>query len=266
MNTVRLFAAAYCAWIGLTVVFHHADQLRYARLTRTIESPPKLFGAWAIPRLPDPLFHLAGASFLICLALGTIGGISRIALAMAIPLYFIYFSQFISISYVVRKSNLIPQILLVLVFAPSLSEPWNVESPRWPLLFVQALLAQMYLSSAYCKLRNAGSRWMTGRQIQGVLLYHHLSYDLPLSCRIARMSWLCRTMSISAFAFESTFWIVLLVPCLGIAYAIVGITFHLATRRLMKIDYLTYQGPVYLVFVIAPLGRFLSNTLNLGWT
>ena len=74
MNTVRLFAAAYCAWIGLTVVFHHADQLRYARLTRTIESPPKLFGAWAIPRLPDPLFHLAGASFLICLALGTIRG------------------------------------------------------------------------------------------------------------------------------------------------------------------------------------------------
>jgi hypothetical protein len=247
------------------VVFHHADQLRYARLTRTIESPAKLFGAWEIPRLPDLLFHLAGGSFVLCLALGTIGGISRIALALAIPLYFIYFSQFISISYVVRKSNLIPQILLVLVLAPSLSEPWNVDSPRWPLLFVQALLAQMYLSSAYCKLRNAGSRWMTGEQMQGVLLYHHLSYDLPLSCRIARMSWLW-TMSISAFAFESTFWIVLLVPRLGIAYAIVGITFHLATRRLMKIDYLTYQGPVYLVFVIAPLGRFLSNTLNLGWT
>jgi hypothetical protein len=89
-------------------------------------------------------------------------------------------------------------------------------------------------------------------------LFHHLCYDLPVSERLANIDWACWAIGISAFVFEATFWVVLAVPQLSNIYAMAGIGFHLSTLWLMRIDYLTYHGPTYWVFAVAPLAQVLG--------
>jgi len=158
-----------------------------------------------------------------------------------------------------RKSNLVPVILFVLAVAPGTDEGMARRSPPWPLLIVQAALAQSYLTSGFCKIREMGVRWAPGAQMQGILLFHHLYYDLKASVWLAERIWLCRVLSVLALTFELTFWTVLLVPEYGWVFLLAGLTFHLGTLGLMRIDYLTYQGPAFLVFLVGPIGRALSG-------
>lgn len=259
MNIVRLFAILYCGSLSIVVLWRHRQQSRYARLLGPFEIPERVLGRWRVPRLNNRQFHLVGFSFVGCLILAMLQPTARIALAIAIPLYFVYFGQFLGISHVVRKSNLIPQILLILVLAPSIDSPLSVASSRWVLLTIQALLVQVYLSSAYSKLHNTGFAWVSAREQQGILLFHDLCYDLPFSRWLANIEWLCWFMGISAFAFEASFWIILIISKLSWIYAILGILFHLTTWFLMKIDYITYQGPAYWILVVAPLAHRLSG-------
>lgn len=262
MNIVRLFAILYCGSLSVIVIWRHRQQSRYARLLGPFETPEKVLGRWRIPRLNNRQFHLVGFCFVGCLVLGMLQPTARIALATAIPLYFVYFGQFLGISYVVRKSNLIPQILLILVLSPSIDKALPVASSRWVLLTIQALLVQVYLSSAYSKLRNTGFAWVSAREQQGILLFHDLCYDLPFSRRLANIDRLCWLMGISAFVFEASFWIILVISKLSWIYAIVGILFHVTTWFLMKIDYMTYQGPAYWVLVVTPLAHRLLGLVN----
>ncbi len=49
--------------------------------------------------------------------------------------------------------------------------------------------------------------------------------------------------------FELSFGLILFFPVLTPFYVVGGLLFHLGTGLTMRIHYLTYLGPVYLVFV-----------------
>ena len=134
-----------------------------------------------------------------------------------------------------------------------------MEAPLWPLLTVKAILAQMYLSSAFCKLRASGIGWVRWTQLRGILLEHDLTYDLHLSSIVARSRWICGTLGVTALVFELTFWVVLAAPRMAAAYAITGIVLHVSTLVMMRIDYLTYHSPIYLVFAVVPIARMLHG-------
>ena len=257
VNSVQLFASMYCGAIAAMVGIRHADQFAWLKLTRPISKPARILHRWPVPRLTDAQFHGVGGGLFVSLVLAALGIHPTIALLFAVIFYFLYFGQIITLSYVVRKIYLIPQVLLLLAAAPGMGQrlDWNVAS--WPLLMVEALLAQMYLSSAFCKLRASGMAWVSWRQLQGILLDHHLTYDLPLSGRLAQSGFFCTVFGCGALAFELTFWVILVVPRLSPAYALMGLLLHLGALILMRIDYLTYHAPLYLVFVVKPVARLL---------
>jgi hypothetical protein len=262
MNCVRLFVALYCGTIALIVALRHVDQLRYVKMRSSSEPTAKIAGWWSVPRVTVTSFNLVAAALVGCLALaaGASGPISRCALFLSAILYFLYFGQILGVSYVHRKSNLIPQVLLILALAPGATSDLNSHAERWPLILIQALVAQVYLSSSYCKLRNMGLAWARGYQLQGVLLLHHMYYDLPLSATLAESLLFCKLLSGAVVVLESTFWMPLLVPQSALVYAGCGLLFHIATLILMRIDYLTYHCPVYLVFVVTPLAGWLTRS------
>lgn len=164
----------------------------------------------------------------------------------------------------VRKSNLIPQILFVAALAPGLSRPLVESGPTWPILIAKVLIIQVYVSAGYSKLSNCGLRWAQSSQLQGILLLQHMKFDIPLAIRIARNDSICSVLAILTLSHQITFPIVLFLPRLEPYYVVTALLFHLGTRILMRIDYLTYQGPAYLTFIVIPLGHYLPFAHFLG--
>jgi uncharacterized membrane protein YphA (DoxX/SURF4 family) len=229
------------------------------KLTNRMERPAKLLGRWNIPKLSPVLFGMTGIALLFCLALAIIGVMPRLALLACCIIYFLYFGQIRTLSYVVRKSNLIPQLLFVMALAPGLHRSFMETCPTWPILIGKILLIQVYVSAGYSKLRNSSFHWATSSQLQGILLLQHMKYDIPLAVKVARNERLCSALAILTLIHQLTFPIVLVVPRLEPYYVVTALLFHLSTRLLMQIDYLTYQGPAYLIFVVLPLGNYLLS-------
>jgi len=252
VNLVRLFAMLYCGTIACIVCFRHAGQFAWLKLTRPYPKPALILGLWPAPALSNGQFHGAGAGFVACLALASAVVAPRVWLATSVGFYFLYFGPIASLSWVQRKIYAMPQILLLLAAAPGVDGNLHTPAPTWPLLAIQALLAQGYLTSAVSKVRSCGIRWASWRQLQGILLHHDLTYDLPLASLAARSPWICGFLGGGVLAFELTFWVVLVTPKIAPVYAITGLLFHVCARILIKIDYLTYHAPAYLVFALVP--------------
>lgn len=259
MNFSRLFVILYCSTLFVVFSCRYRDQLRYLKLIRGIQRPAKLLGRWNIPGLSPLSFGIAGIAFLLCLALAITGVAPRLALLACCILYFLYFGQIRTLSYVVRKSNLIPQLLFVMALAPGLSHPLMETGPIWPLVILKMLIIQVYASAGYSKLRNSGLHWATSSQLQSILLLQHMKFDIPLAFRVAKSDSLCSVLALLTLSHQITFPIVFLFPRLELYYVVAALLFHLGTRSLMRIDYLTYQGPAYLIFVVIPLGRYLLS-------
>jgi hypothetical protein len=113
------------------------------------------------------------------------------------------------------------------------------------------------VSAGYSKLMTSGLKWATSSQLQGILLLQHMKFDIPLAARTAKSESLCSVLAIVTLIHQITFPIVLLVPNLELYYVVAALLFHLSTRVLMRIDYLTYQGPAYVIFAVLPLGHYL---------
>ena len=259
VNYVRLFTFLYCAAIACAICIRHADQLAYLRLTRPITVPARILHRWPVPRLTDTQFDSAGVGLVAALLLAAGGVMPTAFLLVSAGLFFIYFGQILSLSYVLRKVSLIPQILLLLAVAPGITRALGSAGPKWPLLLIQALLAQMYLSSGICKIRKAGISWGAPGQLQGILLQHHLTYDLPLAAKLARSRWICGILGYGALTLELTFWIALVAPRTAPYYALAGLALHVGAFFLMRIDYLTYHAPSYLVFAVPALAKMLEK-------
>jgi hypothetical protein len=258
MNFTRLFVILYSSIIFLVVSLRHRDHLQYLVLTENLVNPAKLFGRWRILRLSPLSFNIVGVCFLIALASAALGICARLALFLGVLLYFLYFGQIRTLSYVVRKSNLIPQLLLLMALAPGTNQPIHASSPQWPIFIAKMAVAQVYVSAAYSKLRNSGLRWATASQLQGILVTQHLKYDIPIANALASHRAVCSFLAFAVFSHQISFPIVLLYPGLEVTYVGAALLFHFGTLVTMRIDYLTYHAPAYLVFLVIPLGRLLS--------
>jgi len=179
------------------------------------------------------------------------------SIGIALVCYFPYFSQIISISYVNRKTNLIPIVLMILLVSPSIAKPLSEPAPQWPIILIKICIVQMYLSAGIQKLRKCGLKWLNGSILQSYFLNHYLWGDMTGSSRLAQNLTLCRILSILVLVFELTFWGILFVPTLTYVYAIGGILFHLGTHITMRINYLKYLMPVYTVFIADIVCRWL---------
>jgi hypothetical protein len=192
------------------------------------------------------LFGIILTASLVCAALSYS---PRLFLAVALPSYFLYFNPIMSLAYVQRKTNLIPIVILVLLFAPGTGRPLTQETPVWPLWLIKIAVVQMYFSAAFQKLRHSGLRWCNGMSLRAYLMDHYLWGDSKLALELARLPAVCMALSSVILVFESTFFLILLWPQLTLIYVAVGIAFHVGILLAMRINYLKYLSPVYLVFL-----------------
>lgn len=258
LNPARVFALTYCGLLAAIIAVRHRDQLRFLQLIRPVAKTSLLLGVWRVPRLTDFQFSAAGAGLVLSLVAAAAGIFTKISLLTALCAYFAYFGQIQPLAYAMRKTYMIPQVLLLLVAAPGIDRSLHSQAPVWPLLIIEGILAHMYLTSAFCKLRAAGWSWASWKTMESVLLSHDLTYGLPFSRSLSELPWACGMLSAGTLTFELTFCLVVLVPKLALVWAAFGLLFHTGARFLMRIDYLTYHAPLYSVFIVGVLCRYVN--------
>jgi hypothetical protein len=91
------------------------------------------------------------------------------------------------------------------------------------------------------------------------LLLQHMKFDIPVAAKVAKSRPLCTLIAVATLGHQITFPIILLLPRAELYYVVAALLFHLCTKILMRIDYLTYQGPSYVIFAVLPLGHYLVS-------
>jgi len=256
-----MFLILFCLTLALQLIRNFGDQFNFFKTSpaKIYGDSPAVLGLFRIPRISSGSFILAGVVLFLSLLAAALGVIPRVSVAVALVCYFFYFSPIISISYVNRKTNLIPIALMILLFSPSIARPLSEPTPEWPLVLIKICIVQMYLSAGIQKLRRCGLKWTDGTFLRDYFLNHYLWGDMSAAMRLAQNLTLCRVLSILVLAFELTFWIILFVPALAYVYVVSGILFHLGTWFTMRINYMKYLMPVYTVFIADVACRWLVN-------
>jgi hypothetical protein len=108
---------------------------------------------------------------------------------------------------------------------------------RWPGLLVAWLYGLIYLSAAAAKISRGGLDWMNGYTLQFNLLDSGVRSVTPLGVWLGQQHHLLILLSWVVIVFESTFWIVPLVPRLTWVYVPLGISLHLGILLAMGPDF-----------------------------
>jgi hypothetical protein len=252
LNEVGMFARIFCAAVAIQLLLNFAQQYRYFMTgpSKLYGNRVRLLGLVPVPVLNGYQFLSIGVCLIFCLLLASFGIYARLAVLVSLISWFFYFGQIMSLAYVQRKANLIPIVLLILLVSPSLSESLSSQSTHWELVLIKLALIQVYLSAAMEKLRQSGAKWINGKFLRAYLLENYLWADRPAALTLARNLKACAIVSSLVLIFELTFGIVLFLPALTFVYVAFAFVFHLGTLITMRINYLKYIWPVYLVFFI----------------
>jgi hypothetical protein len=249
-NHTRMFLILFCLTLALQTLVNFRKQFRYFKTSphRIYGKPIRLLGKFQLPALSDFQFILLGFLFSISLLLAAINIFPRFFIFLALLSYFPYFNSIMSLSFIQRKTNLIPIVLFVLLFAPSINGTLDNNTPQFPIILIKIAIAQMYFSAGLQKLRRTGLRWCNGESLQAYLIDHYLWGDTKLALILAKRKNLCMILSMLLLSFELTFWIIIPLPQLTYFYVAAALSFHLGTRLSMRINYLKYLTPVYMIF------------------
>ncbi|MFM7022565.1 MAG: hypothetical protein ACKOXB_06265 [Flavobacteriales bacterium] len=262
-NHVGLFARLFFFFLALQLLFNFPQQLRYFKTQpqRLYRKKVKILRLFSLPELTTTYFVLFGIMLLLSLILAAAGIYMKLFTALALLCYFPYFMSIISMPSIQRKTNLIPFVLLVLLVSPSVSESIDKPAPSWELLLIKIAIVQMYLSSAVQKLIHSGWRWCKGSTLQAHLMENYLWNEKKITLILAQNKGLCTALSYFTLLFELSFIILLFLPHLTYLYLSLALLFHLGTLLTMRINYLKYLLPVYMVF-LTDMAFYLKNILE----
>ncbi|HKX28056.1 MAG TPA: hypothetical protein VJ302_10210 [Blastocatellia bacterium] len=259
-NETRVFLILFCLTLAAQLIINFQDQLDYLRTDpeRVYGRSSGLFGWYRGPSLSPRQFYLVAVALIVSL-FGIAASLApRFFLLIALICQFLYFNQIASLAYIQRKVNLVSIVLLIMLFSPGIDQPFDQLVPSWPMVLVKIALAQMYCSAGLQKLRRGGWQWCDGESLQTYLVEHYLWGDMKNALRLGRSLRLCRILSILVLIFELTFVLIIPFQNLACLYAIGGVIFHASTSAVMRIDYLKYLSPVYMVFIAEPVLRLLT--------
>ena len=250
-NQTRLFVVLFCGTLGWQVLLAFPSQYRYfnSQPAKIFGPPPRLLGRFRLPSLKSSQFLALGSLLVFSLLLTMFGFLPRLFILVALASFLLYFNPILSLSSLRRKANLIPLVMVVLLLAPGLTAPIDQGTSPVPLQLIKTLVALMYFSAGIQKLRHSGLSWADGTHLQAYLAGHYLWDDNKSALYVAQRPRLCALLSGLVLFFELTFWIILFLPQLVIPYFMTGIAFHFASALTMRINYLKYLSPVYMVFV-----------------
>lgn len=247
------FRAAYGLWIAVAIAVQLPGHIRWVQARGDERGMPQVLGWFTLPRLNTGVFAAVGFAFVTGLVLAAVWerGAPWLAIGAGVAALF-YFSQVIGLPEVRRKPNSVPIILLILGVAGLAGRGDDAGRIAWlGLIAIKAIVAQIYFSSAWVKLRHSGWRWGRTPTLQIALLRYRLRDDNRAALWLARHATACQVASLLTLVFEATFWLVIPFPALAWVYLPAGVIFHLGTAVFMRIHYWIYVFPAYLVFIVA---------------
>ena len=249
-NRIAMFARFFCAVQTIQLLLNFGQQYRYFQTQpwRIYGRKQKLLGFIPLPALNQCQFLISGVCLFISLVLVSVAFYPYLFVLLALISHFLYFPQIISLAYVQRKTNLLPIVLFILLASPSLNKPLSAPSTGWEILLIKIALVQVYFSAGVQKLSRSGMAWFNGKYLQAYLLENYLWTDRTSALAVAGKPLLCVLMSTLTLVFELTFWVVIFFPKLIFLYVAIALLFHIGTLVTMRINYLKYLSPVYLVF------------------
>ncbi len=248
----NLFVKCYCFVLAIIFLVNSHNQLLYfkSNVKRKYINSQKIFNLITIPLITKKVFVFYGFSFVISLIFIVFDFFTTISGLLAIFFYFMYFSQIQSLSYIQRKTNTIPIILLVIVVSSIYNFPTYIFGHVWEILLLKIVFSQMYLSAGINKIRLGGLRWLNGHSTQAYLLENYLWNGNKLTLLISNNIVFCAFLSYLIFLYEVSFWIIIIYPQFTLFFVLFSLSFHLSTNYLMKINYLKYLAPFYFIFFI----------------
>jgi hypothetical protein len=186
----------------------------------------------------------------------------------ALPIWMLWCAQIRTHGLLHNKADLVPWTLFVLAF-----------SPASPCYHIELVLSLAYFSSGLMKVRRTGFSWAKGRNFSRLIAQCCLEYGgrpSVLQSFVMSSEVLCSIAQFSALFWELTFPMVLLCPSsalsssglnlslayIRLVYILVGASFHVGCWLLMKINFLYFWLPVYLVFIAPALAPLVSPILN----
>ncbi len=250
-NNVAVFAKLFCGVLAVVVLLNFKDQLAFFRSKPEYiyGKPIKLLGKFQMPCPTERQFIVLGLTFIISLLMVALGLYPKLFVTIALGSYFFYFNPITSLSYIQRKTNLVPLVLLVLLVSPNTGKPLNVPATEWELVLIKLCLAQVYFSAAVQKIKQAGWKWSGGTSLQSSLMNNYLWSDSRPALLLAQNKNLCALFSTVTLLFELTFVVAIFIPELTAFYVLLALSFHLVILITMRINYLKYLIPVYTVFI-----------------
>lgn len=134
---------------------------------------------------------------------------------------------------------------------------------KWPVLLMQWFFGLMYLSAFYAKLAISNFTWANGYTLQYYLAQDGLRWNSLMGLWMSQFHWLSYLGQWVILAFQSTFFISLLVPKLKWLYVPAGMAMHIGIYLMFKAPFFQWIA-LYLVFVPWTAAFVLMNWLPQG--
>ena len=227
--------------------FLASTDLRQAILT---EAEPRLLNRIRIPRVSNRIWWLIVCLWLMSLWLSTMPTFSILGLLSSLTLYFFVFSRIWSLHFVLKKTSLIPCYLgLFLIYrCLELLPNLNLDESAW--IASKAILASVYLGAGMHKIKVWWRRPGYLNALQGHLAVSALLRNTKVSGVLIQYPALCRWIFLLTIVWEITMPVICVLPgAVSLVYGVMGLAFHLGTLIVMRIDYLRFYWPVYMVFL-----------------
>lgn len=255
-----LFTKLFSIIFAILLLFNFYNQYRFFRTSpqKVYAKKVKILGLFYLPDLSEKQFLLLGFTLLLSLMMIAFGIYTKLFIAIALLSYFSYYSSIIKLDYIQRKTNLLPFILIVLLLSPALNKDADTSYPSWEILLIKIGIVQMYLSSGIQKLKHSGIKWCNGYSLQAYLLENYLWNEKKTALIISKKRWLCSLLSWLTLLFELGFVFIIFFPSLTYLFVTLAFLFHWGTYISMRINYLKYLLPVYMIFFTDPFSVLLK--------
>jgi len=227
------------------------------------------------PPLSDAQFMATGFALVGCLLASCTDLAPRCMLLSSLVLYWLYYGQLYCEAHVgAHVIVLMPPMLLICAFAPDLTDgSASRQTQMLSILLLKTILVSAYMSAGMSKIWASLKRrkcWWDGATLQYYIFeamqinrdqspdgtgLPHWSFGVPTPYSHVLQHWLfshpriCAILSVKSVLFETLAPIVIVVPALGPYFAIAGLGFHYGISLFQNIDFVTWWGPFYALFI-----------------
>ncbi len=230
--------------------------------------PIPLFEVMGVERISVNSLEIFYALMAISFFMVVVGWKTRFWLIISCGLFFYVHGHLLGLTkspdsnYVYHSKNSVVFILLILAMDRRINllsgisnifrrpkELLNEKISSHSMFLVVLMLGFVYFGASYVRIKTSGLQWMDGYTLKSYFFDAYIYDGSELALWLSKQHHISQVISILTMLFESTFLLVFLFFRPYFLLGIAGVLFHTSIYFVMKIDFLSYYGFSYLVFL-----------------